>query len=81
MSEQKEKSIGGFWKKEKNDKKYMSGVIEINGEKSNVVIFQNGYKKEEKHPDYVMYLSKKSGQTLSTQPTTQVTEQAEEMPF
>jgi uncharacterized protein (DUF736 family) len=45
-------SIGAMWIKEKNGKKYMTGVIEINGEKINIVVFKNGYKKEDKHPDY-----------------------------
>ncbi len=45
-------SIGALWIKEKNNKKYMSGVIEINGEKINIVVFKNSYKKENKHPDY-----------------------------
>jgi len=44
--------IGAMWIKEGQRGKYMSGVIEINGEKINIVVFKNGYKKEDKHPDY-----------------------------
>ena len=47
--------IGALWVKEnKNGKKYLSGEIEFNGEKVRIVIFKNTYKKEKKHPDYII---------------------------
>jgi len=52
--------IGALWLKEdKNGKKYMSGEIELNGEKVNIFIFKNKYKKKDIHPDYVIKKSNK----------------------
>ena len=52
------KSIGAFWlKTAKSGTKYMSGVIEFNGEKHNIVMFKNTSKNEDKHPDYRIFLS------------------------
>jgi len=54
-----EKNIGALWLKEsKNGNKYMSGVIEIDGTKHEIVIFKNTFKKESKHPDYRIFQSK-----------------------
>ena len=54
-----EKSIGGLWKnKTKKGDTYLSGSIEIGGEKVKIVIFKNNYKEEEKHPDYRIFESK-----------------------
>ena len=49
----KDDKIGALWIKEKNGKVYMTG--EINGQK--VVLFMNGYKEQEKHPDWIAYKS------------------------
>jgi uncharacterized protein (DUF736 family) len=49
--------IGALWLKEdKNGKKYMSGLV---GE-IKVVVFKNNYKKEDKHPDYIVYEQKEN---------------------
>lgn len=56
MSEQ---SIGALWIKEGAKGKFLSGVVEIGGEKHNVVVFKNTLKKEgERTPDYRIYASK-----------------------
>jgi uncharacterized protein (DUF736 family) len=48
--------MGALWKKtNKNNKKYLSGYVEIDGKKHPVVIFSNEYKKEEKHPQFIVY--------------------------
>jgi uncharacterized protein (DUF736 family) len=62
---------GVLWIKEKNNKKYMSGVIEINGEKINIVVFKNGYKKEDKHPDY---------RILKSRPKNELSGNSEQLP-
>lgn len=54
MSEQKNKSIGALWQNQKG----MSGQIEINGEKINIVVFTNDYKQAENHPDYKIFIAK-----------------------
>lgn len=47
--------LGALWiGKSANGVGYMSGEIEGVGR---VVVFKNGYKQEDKHPDYVVYLS------------------------
>jgi len=54
----KEDQLGALWLNEsKAGKKYMSGII--GGQK--VVVFKNGYKEEDKHPDYIVYKSKPRG--------------------
>lgn len=46
-------NIGGLWiKKSKAGNDYMSGVLTINGEKTNIIVFKNANKKTDKQPDY-----------------------------
>ena len=47
-----EKDIGALWIKNGAKGQYMTGTIEINGEKLNIVCFTNQNKKETKHPDW-----------------------------
>lgn len=50
--------IGCLWKKQSaKGMEFMSGSIEINGEKINIVIFSQ-QKKSEKAPDYKILISK-----------------------
>jgi len=49
--------IGALWVNK--EKKYMSGVIEIDGVKTDIIVFKNDYKTEEKHPTYNIFLRKK----------------------
>jgi len=44
--------VGALWFKEGKNGKYLSGMIEINGNKHKIIVQKNNYKKEEKHPDY-----------------------------
>lgn len=49
------KNIGALWLKEKNGRKYFSGVVEPNGKdgpKLRVMVFKNEKKDSDKHPDY-----------------------------
>jgi uncharacterized protein (DUF736 family) len=63
MSEKK--SIGALWAHVSNGgKKYLSGSIEIDGKKVNIVVFDNAYKKEDKHPDFTIFLSEKRSESL-----------------
>ncbi len=51
--------VGALWLRtaKNNNTKYMSGVVDIDGENSQrIVVFKNGYKEETKHPDYVIYI-------------------------
>ena len=49
--------IGALWQKKKGDKVYFSGLVEYGDLKISVVIFANGYKKDNQ-PDWNIYLSK-----------------------
>ena len=62
--------IGALWlKQNKNGKKYLSGVLEMNGEKVKIVVFKNTYKKDDKHPDYIIKRSEsKSKETQEENP-------------
>ena len=51
--------IGALWFNEKGDKKYMSGVIEIDGKKTSIIVFKNDYKNEDKQPYYNIFLKEK----------------------
>lgn len=51
-------SIGALWIKDGKNGKYMSGVVEIDGAKHNIVVFKNGYKEKENQPDYRILKSK-----------------------
>lgn len=53
----KGKDIGALWVKRSPKGEYLSGYIEIDGKKHSIVCFLNGYKKEQKHPDYKVYPS------------------------
>ena len=57
------KNMGALWSKTSDKgKKYMSGIIEIDGVKHQVVVFKNDHKTADNHPDYKIYPSKKRGQ-------------------
>ena len=49
----KDDKLGALWVKTSTRCDYMSG--EINGQK--IVVFANGFKKEDKHPDWIVYKS------------------------
>ena len=49
---EKSKSIGAMWEQDGKRGPYLSGQIEVNGEKIRFVAFKNGYKKEAKQPDW-----------------------------
>jgi len=50
--------LGALWvRTSKAGNKFMSGQIEIEGQKTDLIIFKNKNKKTEKHPDLIIYLS------------------------
>jgi len=53
-----EDQLGALWIKESQKGPYLTGYIEVNGEKINVVCFKNQYKTEDKHPDWQILKSK-----------------------
>jgi len=71
----KKEELGALWrKKSMNGSEYYSGTISFNGEKKEVVVFQNAYKKEgERTPDFRIYLSERREQpAMQTAASTKV---------
>lgn len=57
MSE-KEKDIGALWEKRtQKGAPMLTGQVTIRGEVIKIVVFKNGYKKEDRHPDWRIFLS------------------------
>jgi hypothetical protein len=56
----KNQELGALWKKKsKTGMSFLSGYINDNdGQRIDVVVFANGNKKNEKAPDYRLYISK-----------------------
>lgn len=63
MAENKNKSIGALWEKEgRNGNSFMSGSVEIAGEKHQIVVFKNTHKTDgSNQPDYKIYPSTPMG--------------------
>lgn len=57
MADEKNQSIGALWEKQSKKGTWFSGQIEIEGEKIPIVVFKNDYKKEDKHPDWKIFIS------------------------
>lgn len=54
----KDDKIGALWARQTRDHAdYFKGSIEIGGQKHEVVVFRNGFKDSERHPDYIVYRS------------------------
>lgn len=63
MADEKKQPIGALWEKtSQSGTVFLSGDIEIDGVKHPVVCFQNGYKKESKHPDWRIFKSEERQQ-------------------
>lgn len=64
--EKVENKLGALWLKESGKgKKYMSGNIEINGEKIQIVVFKNDKGGVETRPDYQIFKSEKREQVVN----------------
>jgi uncharacterized protein (DUF736 family) len=67
-----EKSIGALWKRtSKNNKSFFSGSVELSGKEYEIIVFANNYKKTEKHPDLLIYESKKTAPPQASHPAFQ----------
>ena len=54
MTDQK-KDIGVLWSKTGAKGEYLSGTIELGGQKFKIIAFKNGYKKTEAQPDWRIF--------------------------
>lgn len=74
--------IGALWlKTTPKGEKYMSGQIELNGEKIRLAVFKNSKKELEKHPDYNILLSGQQNQQQSASPEPEREIRIEDIPF
>lgn len=84
--ENNKKDMGALWTREsKGGLQYFSGTITIPeghkpGDKINISIFKNSYKKHDKSPDYSIKESNYSSNKSTTQEPV-VEEEKEEIPF
>lgn len=58
MSEKNPDEIGALWKKTSAKSQYLSGSLEVNGQKINIVCFLNTRKQKESQPDYRILISR-----------------------
>lgn len=56
MNEKKSKDIGALWENTNaSGKRWLNGSISVDGKKIKIIIFKNGYKEKNSHPDYYIY--------------------------
>lgn len=58
-SELQKRKIGALWVHDGKNGKFLGGELEFDGKKTRIVIFKNRSKKEEKYPDYEIFLDRK----------------------
>ena len=47
---------GALWTREsKTGEEYMTGEVTVDGKKIEIVVYRNGYKEEDRHPDFRIY--------------------------
>jgi len=74
-------SIGGLWKNiSKNNNEYMAGSVEIDGKTTKLIIFKNDYKKEDKHPDFKIFVRTPVGEQTENQAAAEVQTVVEPQP-
>lgn len=66
-----EKDLGALWVKTGAKGQYMTGTIELNGQKINIVCFTNQNKKELNHPDWRILKAVPREQTQTNNPLPQ----------
>ena len=49
--------IGALWAKKSGSQSFLSGEVEVGGEKVRIVVFKNNRKEKETHPDYNILLA------------------------
>jgi len=78
-----ENSIGALWLKDGKAGKYMTGEVEVNGEKQRIVVFKNTYKQQDKQPDYRILAArpKDASEQASQQPAQPSGDFEDDIPF
>jgi len=84
MSTEQQKSIGAIWERDGKGGPYLSGEIEIDGQKVRFVAFRNRHKKEQKHPDWRILPSQERGGSVppeSQKRTVTLIDESSPVPF
>lgn len=50
--------LGALWKKQNANGTFLTGTIEVDGKRIDIVVFDNRYKRSDNHPDYRILRSK-----------------------
>jgi len=50
--QKREEELGALWKRQSERGEYFTGSVTLDGVKTEVVVFPNGYKRSDKHPDF-----------------------------
>jgi len=53
----KKKEIGALWLRQGKNQQFLSGKLEFDGKKLEIVVFPNGFKDDDRKPDYLIYES------------------------
>ena len=80
------KKIGALWIREKDGRKYMSGVLNDLAGDINIAVFKNDRKEKENQPDYNIVISERPQENKSKEinkemPTIENQEVEEDLPF
>lgn len=67
------RELGALWKKKSATQTYLTGHLSFeDGERINVVVFSNKNKKNDKAPDFRIYVSEQKQQTVAATPVKKV---------
>ena len=58
--------LGALWEKTSENGPYMTGSVQVNGVKVDIVVFPNKYRKAENHPSYRILASRPKEERTST---------------
>lgn len=83
QSREKLEKIGALWLgTTKKGQGYLSGIVQdAEGNDIRVFILKNGFKQEDKHPDYIVYLSNPFERSEAPKPAEKPSSDKDEIPF
>lgn len=64
----REEELGALWKKTNERGEYFTGSLTVDGQKIDVVVFPNNFKKQERHPDFRILKARDKGASRPDRP-------------